>query len=377
VPRVGALNDARILVVEDDVEIRGALTDLLREEGAKVTATSQGREALALLRAGAPPDVILLDLMMPVMDGWEFRVEQRKDPLLARIPVIAMSADTSAKARAIAADATVAKPIDFDELARRIRSVIDHAARMRVAPSDRMAALGRLASGIAHEINNPLTYVMANVQVLSERLPARDTTDDAETRELLSDTMDGLERIRRIVQQVQMMAPARLDEHDTLVDLEAAIEAALVLVKADIRHFTRVVRDLSGKGRVRGDRTRVEQLFAHLLRNAAQSIVEPAAPSGKGGGKCEIRVSMRALPSERALIEISDTGCGIPAELQERVFQPFFTTRPVGQGTGLGLSVCAGIVTALGGEISFESEPGRGSLFRVVVPTVALSSSEN
>jgi signal transduction histidine kinase len=299
--------------------------------------------------------------------------------LLARIPVIAMSADTSAKARAIAADATIAKPIDFDELARRIRSVIDHAARIRVAPSDRMAALGRLASGIAHEINNPLTYVMANVQVLSERLPAGDTPDAAETRELISDTMDGLERIRRIVQQVQMMAPARLDEHDTLVDLEAAIEAALVLVRADIRHFTRVVMDLSGKGRVRADRTRVEQLFAHLLRNAAQSMVEPPpSPAGGGSnGKYEIRVSMRSLPSERALIEISDTGCGIPAELQERVFQPFFTTRPVGQGTGLGLSVCAGIVTALGGEISFESEPGRGSLFRVVVPTVALSSSEN
>jgi signal transduction histidine kinase len=236
--------------------------------------------------------------------------------------------------------------------------------------NDRVIALGTLAASVAHEINNPLTYVMANLQVLNDRLPATDTPAASEMRDLISDTMEGLERIRRIVQQAQMMAPLQLDEHDTVVDLEAAIEAALQLVKADIRYPTRVIKELTGKGQVRGDRRRVEQLFAHLLRNAAQSIVEPRAPRSKS----EIRVVMRALPSERSLIEVRDTGCGIPAELQERVFQPFFTTRPVGQGTGLGLSVCAGIVTALGGEITFESEPGRGSLFRVVVPTVALSA---
>src|SRR5206468_11942375 len=135
------LRDVRILLVEDDPEIRDTLGDLLREEGAAVAPAAHGRDALAQLRGAAPPDVILLDLMMPVMDGWEFRVEQRADPVLACIPVIAMSADHSAKARAIAAEAYVRKPIDLDELMRRIRNVIDHATKQRLAAADRMAAL--------------------------------------------------------------------------------------------------------------------------------------------------------------------------------------------------------------------------------------------
>jgi signal transduction histidine kinase len=365
VPELHPSAGPRVLLVEDDAAIRDTLTELLRDEGCAVTPVSHGREALTQLRRSALPDVIVLDLMMPVMDGWEFRVEQRADPVLSRIPVIAMSADVSAKARAIAADAYVRKPIDFADLFGRIRSVVGHATRQRLAAADRMAALGTLASGFAHEINNPLTYVAANLQVLRDRLPALlNAHAAAEVRELLDDTIDGAERIRRIVKHAQMVAPVQPEERETVVDLRAALEAALTLAANEIRHRARLVREMSGNPCVRGDRGRVEQLFLNLLLNAAQAIAEGHAANN------EIRVSLRASPPGRALVEIADSGCGIPAEVQERVFQPFFTTKPVGQGTGLGLSICHGIVSALGGEISFESAPGSGTVFHVIIPTV-------
>jgi signal transduction histidine kinase len=116
---------------------------------------------------------------------------------------------------------------------------------------------------------------------------------------------------------------------------------------------------------VRGDQERIEQMFVNLLLNAIQALPEGRTSENR------ISVTMHELPGQgAALVEIADTGIGIPLEVQERIFQPFFTTKPIGQGTGLGLSICRGIATALGGEISFESEPGAGSTFRVTLPTV-------
>src|SRR5262249_35122536 len=157
---------------EDDETIRESLSDLLGDEGAALTTASNGREALEALRQAPPPDLILLDLMMPVMDGWEFRIAQRADEALAAIPLIAMSADHSAKAGAIAADAYVGKPLDFEALVRRIQSVVAEAAEKRRAATDTAASFAMMAAEIAHEINNPLTYVLANLHVLSERFPA-------------------------------------------------------------------------------------------------------------------------------------------------------------------------------------------------------------
>src|SRR6476659_218305 len=118
-----------LLLVKDDPSIRATLAEMLEDEGYAVSTATNGREALELLRRNAPPDLILLDLMMPIMDGWEFRVEQRADPVLAGIPLLAMSADLSAKARAIAADAYVRKPIEFAELVSHLHGVIGRATR--------------------------------------------------------------------------------------------------------------------------------------------------------------------------------------------------------------------------------------------------------
>ena len=358
--------EIRLLLVEDDSSIRFALSDMLTDEGFDVTTVVNGRDALDELRHSAPPDVILLDLMMPVMDGWEFRVEQRADPLLASIPLLAMSADLSAKARAIAADGYIRKPIDFPDLLRQLHGAVGRAARQRLASADRMAALGTLASGIAHEINNPLTYVIANLQTLAEQLPASSDKAARDLSDIVAEALDGAQRIRKLVKQVQMVSPGQHEERLTVVPLREVLQAALALTENQIKHRARLMCDLDQDLYVRGDHERIEQLFVNLLLNAAQAI-----PEGRAS-KNEIRVSVRELPGQgAAVVQVADSGAGIPLEVQERIFQPFFTTKPIGQGTGLGLSVCRGIVTALGGEISFESEPATGTTFRVVLPTTA------
>jgi signal transduction histidine kinase len=313
--------------------------------------------------------VILLDLMMPVMDGWEFRVEQRSDPLLARIPLLAMSADLSAKARAIAADGYVRKPIDFPELVRELHGVVGRAAQRRLAAADRMAALGTLASGIAHEINNPLTYVIANLQTLAERLPASPDRTVRELSELVADALDGADRIRRLVRQVQMVSPGQHEERLTSVALRDVLGRAVALTENQIRHRARLQCDLDQDVHVRGDGDRIEQLFVNLLLNAAQAIPEGRADQNR------VRVGVRQLSGQCvAVVEIEDSGVGIPHAVRERIFQPFFTTKPIGQGTGLGLSICRGIVTALGGRISFQSDGATGTTFRVELPTTAAAA---
>jgi two-component system, NtrC family, sensor kinase len=360
------LSGTHLLVVEDDEAIRNTLAELLHDEGALVATAIHGKDALRELRQSAPPDLILLDLMMPVMDGWEFRLEQKSDAALARIPLIAMSADMSAKARAIAADAYIRKPIDFNGLVGRIRNVVDQATKQRRVTAERMAALSTLAAGIAHEINNPLTFVMANLQVLADKLRTGQLRDDrGELGNLVSDTLEGADRIRQIVKQAQMVAPVQRPGDAGVVDLRVPLQSALDRVEPQARGRAALVRDLGGPVWVRGDRGPLEELFYDLLCNAFQAI-----PAGRESEN-EVRITMQTLLPDRVAVDVADTGVGIKPATGDRVFQPFFTTRPVGQGVGLGLAICRGIVTALGGEISFESELDRGTTFRVLLPTTA------
>src|SRR5262249_19965782 len=164
----GAPGERRLLLVEDDAELRSSLSDLLTGDGYEVLGASNGSEALDLLKQAPLPDLILLDLMMPVKDGWQFRIEQKRDPSIASIPVLAISADDTPKAVAIDAEVYIKKPFQYATLLDAIRRVIEE---KRLIHLDRMASLGTLAAGIAHEINNPLTYVIANLQLLEEEVP--------------------------------------------------------------------------------------------------------------------------------------------------------------------------------------------------------------
>jgi signal transduction histidine kinase len=345
----GALGERRLLLVEDDGELRSSLCDLLRSDGYDVADAANGSEALDYLRSKPAPDLILLDLMMPVKDGWQFRIEQKKDPKIAGIPVLAMSADDTPKAAAVDAEAYIKKPFDYEALCGTIRRIIEE---KKLAHLDRMASLGTLAAGIAHEINNPLTYVIANLQLLEQELPESFRVHDA---------LEGAERIRGIVSHMKTFSRAG-EEHRTYVDIRSILDSSIKVVMSEIRERARLVKNYAHVPLVLANPGQLGQVFLNLLLNAAHAI-EEGNPQ-----KNTIRVTTAAGPSGDVVVEISDTGRGIPLEVRHRIFDPFFTTKPLGLGTGLGLSICHGIVRTLKGSISVESEVGKGSTFRVTLP---------
>jgi PAS domain S-box-containing protein len=252
---------------------------------------------------------------------------------------------------------------------RALGTISDVTERNRLkaglALADRMASVGTLAAGVAHEMNNPLTYVTANLAHAKDLIEKTAALGGApvdvaglvgQLRGALDDALQGADRVARIVKDLKTFS--RDDESRQPVDARAALESALQLARGEIKKRARLLRDLQDIPLVDGSESRLGQVFLNLLVNAAQAVPD-GAPE-----RHEIRVSSRV---HQGWVEISveDTGCGIPREVLGRIFDPFFTTKPVGTGTGLGLAICHEIVAAFGGEIGVESEVGRGSRFTV------------
>jgi signal transduction histidine kinase len=358
----------RILLVEDDTDLREALGDALAESGHLVISAVDGTDGLRQMRA-CRPDVVVLDLMMPKLDGWQFRLAQRNDPMLAATPIVVISASNSATAEAVDADLYLKKPLDTETLLHAIDDVINANARRlepaKVAQTERLAALGTLAAGLAHEINNPLTYVLLQLAQALRVLPTLANDDSrarvAQVETLVRGSLEGAERIRGIMAGVR--AFSRSDDISVkLVDVRVPLDAALKLVMNEIRHRARLVKTYADPPLVLANEGRLGQVFLNLITNAVQAIAEGDAQAH------EIRVSATSDEAGDLVIELSDTGEGIPAHLLGRIFEPYFSTKPVGQGTGLGLSISHSIVSSFGGKITVASEVGRGTTFRVVLP---------
>jgi PAS domain S-box-containing protein len=249
--------------------------------------------------------------------------------------------------------------------------------------ADRLAAMGTLAAGVAHEINNPLAYAMGNLDMLARRLPeaiarlqaeAGTTSEEgaagrlsavaadlAESCEMLTVAREGAARVRTIVLDLKRFS--RPDEALVgPVDVQEVLEYAIGIAASELRHRARVVRDYADVPLVAVNESRLGQVFLNLLLNAAQAI-----PEGDTEGQ-EIRVRTRVDDKGSVVVEIADTGVGIPPRLIGRVFDPFVTTKQAGEGTGLGLFVSRSIVKDAGGEIALESEVGRGTTVRVTLP---------
>ena len=235
---------------------------------------------------------------------------------------------------------------------------MQHMMQRQLIVADRLASVGTLAGGVAHEINNPLAVVMANVDLLHQELRAGGHTEWAA---MLEDAHEGAERIRKIVRGLMTFSRTP-GERRSAIGVRPILELAVELASNELRHRARLVTELGPTPVVDGDESRLGQVFVNLLVNAAQAL-----PDGNSD-EHEIRITTSTDAHGRAVIEISDTGTGIPPELLEHIFDPFFTTKPVGIGTGLGLSICHGIVTAMGGEIHASNRPEGGAVFRVVLP---------
>jgi PAS domain S-box-containing protein len=230
-------------------------------------------------------------------------------------------------------------------------------AQLRLA--DRMASVGTLAAGVAHEINNPLAFVLANLEFGIRELRREGTSQDVLAA--LEEAREGGTRVREIVRDLKTFSRAE-DAVRGVLDVGRVVRSALSLVANEIRARARLDVQLGPTPRVLASEHRLAQVFVNLLVNAAQAIPEGAATAHT------VRVETSTGPDGRAVVTVSDDGAGIPAEVRPRIFDPFFTTKPVGVGTGLGLSICHGIVAGLGGEITVESALDRGSTFRVTLP---------
>jgi C4-dicarboxylate-specific signal transduction histidine kinase len=359
----------RVLLVEDDPDLRDALVDGLRERSYQVVAVANGREALEALR-GQGSDVVVLDLMMPVMDGWEFRVAQRRDPELAGTPVVAVSAAGHSTAAAIDADAYIEKPLRLPALTRTIDAVVQAHERRReaaeAAKAERLASLGVLAAGLAHEINNPLTCILLELRDVADIVRGLASGRDADATETIArrvaGALEGAERISEIVQGVR--AFAREDDSSKFpLDVRPLLDRALKMVDHMMSKRARIERDYQECPFVLASEGRLTQVLLNLLANAAQAI-----PEGRPDANL-VTVSTRTGDDGSARIAIADTGPGIPEALIGRIFEPFFTTKPVGEGIGLGLSLSHGIVRGLGGEIRVTSALGAGTTFEIVLPS--------
>jgi PAS domain S-box-containing protein len=239
-------------------------------------------------------------------------------------------------------------------------------ARLQVA--ERLAALGTLAAGVAHEINNPLSFVSANLSWLQGQIAKAGAAlgaARADVEAAFSDVQQGAERIRSIVRDLQAFSAGSNGDQAMPTDVNEALEFPLRVADGAIRHRARLVKDLGRVPKVAAGASRLGQVFLNLLVNAAHAI-----PPGRAAEN-ELRLTTRHdQASGRVVVEVADTGVGIRAEDLARIFDPFYTTKPPGVGSGLGLFVCQGIVTALGGEITVESQPGAGSTFRVWLPAL-------
>jgi PAS domain S-box-containing protein len=236
----------------------------------------------------------------------------------------------------------------------------DQERAARIVFSDRMRSVGTLAAGVAHEINNPLALISVNLELMIETLRAHPESVWSTVESMTQELRIGVERVRNIVRGLKTFAHA--DEANTgPLDVVHVVDLAIALVRHEIRHRAHLVTEFGPVPLVPANEARLGQVFVNLLLNAAQAIPLGAADQH------EIRVSTRE-EAGRAVVEIRDSGAGIPVAIQPLVFDPFFTTRPIGEGTGLGLTICHNIVRSLGGTITFTSTPGAGTTFRVALP---------
>jgi two-component system, NtrC family, sensor kinase len=419
-----------ILIVDDTPANLQLLESILQEKGYTVRAAISGQMALKAVQH-QPPDIILLDINMPVMNGYEVCRALKSDPLLAELPIIFVSAavETADKLRAFEEGGVdyVTKPFQpLEVLARvethltlsRVRRELEHKnseleqamhdlklAQTQLVQSENLAALGLLTAGIAHELNNPLNFIAASVQglkktvapvdelmALCQLLPQGATPDavdriaswsrehePAELRETINELVEnacyGANRAAEIVTGLRVFT--RLDEAEQKsANLQECLDAALMLLHSRYRDRIRIERRYEALPPWLCQPGKLNQVFMNLLANAVDAIF---AKPGQRSDEV-IRVATRLEEREGrfcAVVEIADTGTGMSEEVKTRLFQPFFTTKDVGKGVGLGLAISHGIVRDHGGSIEVESEAGRGSLFRVVLPQIEVGKLED
>jgi signal transduction histidine kinase len=272
-----------------------------------------------------------------------------------------------------------AYPVSGRRVLLYVRDVtVERDRELRRLQAEKLASIGMLAAGVAHEINNPAAFVLGNIEALAAQMkqveetlrsvadPNAHATLQAiffEMTATLQESKEGMARIQRIVRDLSSFSHVD-DDRQTLTDLNSVVDSTLGLLRNEVRHRATVERDLRATRVVRTSPARLGQVFLNLIINAAQALDEAEVKRN--------RIVVRTFDAANSVVfEVSDNGPGIGPDLMPRIFDSFFTTKPRGVGTGLGLPISQGIVRSLGGEITVESKPGSGATFRVQLPSEA------
>jgi len=256
------------------------------------------------------------------------------------------------------------KEINFLEgIANVLASAVERRhLETQLKTSDRLASVGALAAAVAHEVNNPLSYVITNLDLLSQSLEDKDKlANSAQLARIIKQAQEGAERVRSVIKDLRTFSGSSEDKLET-AKLESIVDFSLRMAANQIRYHAKLTTDFKPAPSVLVSENRLGQVILNLLINAAQAIPEGQADQN------EIKVTLDTDASGRAVIEVTDTGAGIAPEILPRVFDPFFTTKPVGVGTGLGLSICRNIISNLKGDLTIESRVGYGTKVRITLP---------
>ena len=415
------LRSPRILMIDDSATYRAYLADVLRMDDFEVAEAASGSEGLSCLEK-QPFDCVLVDLVMPELDGIEVcrrisrtRLANGAGPMVLMLTSQENKHDMTRGLEA-GADDFVGKSSDIEVLKARLRTLLRRiafqeenerilaeikkreletvravaakdAAETRAAladqlektnrelretqayliQSEKMASLGQLVAGIAHEVNNPLTFVINNaytVDQLAEKiltefdggLPQIAVQRLNKIRSRMHDMRQGLDRVKDLI--VNLRTFSRLDEGEfKTVDVHDSIDSVLMFLRHKTEDRIEIVRDYTAKKPLDCYAGRLNQVVMNLVSNAVDAIED----------KGKITISTRET-GEMFEISVRDTGCGIPDAVRGKIFDPFFTTKPVGQGTGLGLAISYGIIRDHDGTIEVNSREGAGCEFVVKIP---------
>lgn len=366
----------KVLLVDDEEDFLSIMSERMKAQGMDVSTATSAKEAIELAETESF-DAIILDLQMPGMDGLEaLKVFKANKPELQVILLTGhATVEKSVKAMKLGAMDLVEKPADLKALIEKIKNaqakklnLVEKQTEEKMKAQDietgKLATVGELASGIAHEINNPVAIMVEEAGWLSDLLNDEDLANP-----------QNLEEFRRALQQIKtqggrckdithklLFFAKKTDSRLRHIQINDVIKEIVVSTEQraadnDVQIATQLDPQLP---EVAASPSEMHQVFLNLVNNAIDAI-------GTKGGS--IIITSR-FTDKSVSIDVADTGQGIPNELTNRIFDPFFTTKPVGKGTGLGLSICYGIIKKMGGDITFNSTVGFGSTFHVHLPGI-------
>ena len=351
-----------------------ALADELRAERDNLRQTFDVFEEALLLFAGPG------ELLVANAAGRRLRQTALANELTSLVAEARETGNTCDRGLSDAGRSYVGRayPVSAGRVLLYVREVTEERDReVRRLQAEKLASIGMLAAGVAHEINNPAAFVLGNIEALTAQLKLVDERVQSaveppmrselqtilfEINSILQESKEGMARIQRIVRDLSSFSHVD-DEKQKLTELNSAVESTLGLLKNELRHRATVERELRATRVVQTSPARLGQVFLNLIINAAQALNESEA--GRN------RIVVRTYDADPDVVfEVTDNGPGIAPDLLERIFDSFYTTKPRGVGTGLGLPISQGIVRSLGGEVTVETQHGNGATFRVRLPSL-------